>query len=167
MLLITLFSMSDKIAAQEKNVFDDFQQILPRGGIPAVVNPVYVTAEKASIRDNTQQAIIGFVNELVKQHACQQDNTAVKDKSKELSDTAVNGLTESNIHAETLAAIEQHINQVLLDYSREPSNPVIKQKVVDLLNMLAEKWDSTVLSDKTREDINADLNARAVEYANK
>jgi hypothetical protein len=53
LLFIAFFCMSDKIVAQEKNVFDDFQQILPRGGIPVVTNPVYVTAEEASIKDDT------------------------------------------------------------------------------------------------------------------
>ena len=49
---ISFFSY-DTISAQEKELFGDFQQILPRGGIPAIINPVYVTAEEASIDDDT------------------------------------------------------------------------------------------------------------------
>lgn len=52
-LFITLLINSDLVVAQEKELFDDFQQILPRGGIQAIINPVYITAEEASINDNT------------------------------------------------------------------------------------------------------------------
>ena len=38
---------------QEKELFDDYQQLLPRGGIPAIVNPEYVTANEAQISDST------------------------------------------------------------------------------------------------------------------
>jgi len=52
-LFISLLINSDLVVAQEKELFDDFQQILPRGGIPAIINPVYVTAGEALINDNT------------------------------------------------------------------------------------------------------------------
>jgi len=52
-LSIALLISSDLVVAQDKELFDDFQQILPRGGIPAIINPVYVSAEEASIKDNT------------------------------------------------------------------------------------------------------------------
>ena len=55
LLCIGIYSLP----AQEKELFDDFEQILPRGGIPAIVNPVYVTAEEASINDNTW--VLGIV----------------------------------------------------------------------------------------------------------
>jgi len=38
---------------QEKELFDDYQQLLPRGGIPAIINPEYVTADEAQISDST------------------------------------------------------------------------------------------------------------------
>lgn len=44
---------SGTVSAQEKELFDDFQQILPRGNIPAIINPVYVTADEASINADT------------------------------------------------------------------------------------------------------------------
>ena len=52
-LFIALLISFDLVVAQEKELFEDFEQILPRGGIPAIINPVYVTAEEASINDNT------------------------------------------------------------------------------------------------------------------
>ena len=52
-LFIAVLISSDLVVAQEKELFEDFEQILPRGGIPAIINPVYVTAEEASINDNT------------------------------------------------------------------------------------------------------------------
>ena len=41
------------MAQEEYNPFEDFQQILPRGNIPTILNPTYVTASEASISDNT------------------------------------------------------------------------------------------------------------------
>ena len=45
--------------SQDEGLFNEYKQILPRGGIPAITNPVYVTAKEASIRDNTW--ILGVV----------------------------------------------------------------------------------------------------------
>ncbi len=45
--------------AQEDDVFKDFQRILPRGEIPAILGPTYVTAKDADISDNTW--ILGIV----------------------------------------------------------------------------------------------------------
>ena len=59
LLFTALLLSSDPLVAQEKELFDDFQQILPRGGIPGIINPVYVTAEEASIADNSW--ILGVV----------------------------------------------------------------------------------------------------------
>jgi hypothetical protein len=53
LLFIAVLISSDLVVAQEKELFDDFQKILPRGGIPAIINPIYVTAQEASINDDT------------------------------------------------------------------------------------------------------------------
>ena len=45
--------------AQDKDLFSKYEQILERGGIPAIVNPTYVTAEEASIGADTW--ILGIV----------------------------------------------------------------------------------------------------------
>ena len=37
---------------RDKDVPEGFQQLLPRGGIPAIDNPQYVMADKASISDD-------------------------------------------------------------------------------------------------------------------
>ena len=58
-LLILLLINAHSLLAQEEDIFKQFKQILPRGGIPAIVNPTYVTAEEASIDDNTW--ILGVV----------------------------------------------------------------------------------------------------------
>jgi hypothetical protein len=48
LLFITIIAINlNPGFAQEKEIFEDFQQILPRGGIPAIINPKYVTAEEA------------------------------------------------------------------------------------------------------------------------
>ncbi len=39
--------------AQEEDLFKQFRQLLPRGGIPAIINPTYVIATEADISDNT------------------------------------------------------------------------------------------------------------------
>lgn len=52
-VFIILLISAGQLTAQEKELFNEFQQILPRGGIPAIINPVYVTAEEATINDNT------------------------------------------------------------------------------------------------------------------
>jgi hypothetical protein len=58
-ILFLLISNSHRLFAQNDSLFSEFKQILPRGGIPAIINPVYVTAEEASIKDNTW--ILGVV----------------------------------------------------------------------------------------------------------
>jgi hypothetical protein len=53
-ILILVFLINVPVSfSQEEGLFSEFKQLLPRGGIPAITNPVYVTAEEASIRDNT------------------------------------------------------------------------------------------------------------------
>ena len=54
-ILLPLFLLINvhSLLAQEEDIFNQFQQILPRGGIPAIINPVYISAEEASISDNT------------------------------------------------------------------------------------------------------------------
>jgi len=39
--------------AQESELFDNFQQLLLRGQIPAIFEPKYVTAEEADIEDDS------------------------------------------------------------------------------------------------------------------
>jgi len=58
-IFILLLTNTHHLWAQEEGIFSGYKQILPRGGIPAIINPVYVTAEEASIRDNTW--ILGVV----------------------------------------------------------------------------------------------------------
>ena len=41
------------VAGQDRELFDDFRQILPRGGIPAIVNPDYASADTAKISDTS------------------------------------------------------------------------------------------------------------------
>ena len=43
--------LSGAFAAQQQNLPEGYVQILERGGIPAIDDPVYVTAAEASIRD--------------------------------------------------------------------------------------------------------------------
>jgi len=50
---------SPYLFAQDEGLFSEFKQILPRGGIPAITNPTYVTAKEATIRDDTW--ILGLV----------------------------------------------------------------------------------------------------------
>ncbi len=42
-----------RASAQNKDLPKEYQQILPRGGIPAVMNPVYVKAKDAEISPDT------------------------------------------------------------------------------------------------------------------
>ena len=44
---------------QETELFDDFKQLLPRGDIPAIVNPEFATADTAKIADSTW--VLGIV----------------------------------------------------------------------------------------------------------
>jgi hypothetical protein len=39
--------------SQEKEIFEEYQQLLPRGEIPAIINPDYVKANEAQISDST------------------------------------------------------------------------------------------------------------------
>ncbi len=50
---ILIFLIVSELSAQEEDLFKQFRQILPRGGIPAILNPTYVTATDADISDNT------------------------------------------------------------------------------------------------------------------
>ena len=49
-LLVVLITNSN---AQESELFDNFQQLLLRGQIPAIFEPKYVTAEEADIEDDS------------------------------------------------------------------------------------------------------------------
>ena len=50
--ILLIPSVDRQLQAQEaKEVPEGFQQLLPRGGIPAIDNPQYVTADKARISD--------------------------------------------------------------------------------------------------------------------
>ena len=44
---------------QETELFDDFKQLLPRGDIPAIINPEFATADTAKIADSTW--VLGIV----------------------------------------------------------------------------------------------------------
>ena len=57
--IIFFFLLRDKAHSQTTDIFKDFQQLLPRGGIPAVVNPTYLPAGDADISDDTW--ILGIV----------------------------------------------------------------------------------------------------------
>ncbi len=57
--IILFLLLGEKTHSQTTDVFKDFQQILPRGGIPAVVNPTYLIAGEADINDDTW--ILGIV----------------------------------------------------------------------------------------------------------
>jgi len=57
--LLLLPFLSIQAFAKEKDSFGDYEQILPRGGIAAIVNPNYVSAAKATIRDNSY--VLGVV----------------------------------------------------------------------------------------------------------
>lgn len=52
MIPITLLGTKDVIA-QHTNLFEQYQQILPRGKIAAIFEPIYVEADSAVIKDNT------------------------------------------------------------------------------------------------------------------
>lgn len=58
-LILLIFTTSCGLFAQNKDLFGEYEQILERGGIPAIINPTYVTAEEALIDDNTW--ILGVV----------------------------------------------------------------------------------------------------------
>ena len=50
LFILSIFSIG---FTQDSELFDDYQQLLPRGKIPAIVNPEYVTANEAKISDST------------------------------------------------------------------------------------------------------------------
>jgi len=58
-LLLLYLTNSPGLNAQDKDLFREYEQIIDRGGIPAIVNPIYVTAQKAFIDDSTW--ILGVV----------------------------------------------------------------------------------------------------------
>ena len=58
-LLLLFLSISPDLFAQDNGLFSEYEQIINRGDIPAIVNPTYVIAEKALIDDNTW--ILGVV----------------------------------------------------------------------------------------------------------
>ena len=52
-LLLLYLTNSPVLNAQDKGLFSEYEQIIQRGEIPAIVNPTYVTAQEASIDGNT------------------------------------------------------------------------------------------------------------------
>ena len=59
--LIILPLLSMQSLPKEEELFADYEQILPRGGIAAIVNPRYVSASEAQIKDNSY--VLGVVVE--------------------------------------------------------------------------------------------------------
>jgi hypothetical protein len=57
--IIVFFLLGGKVHSQAIDVFKDFRQLIPRGSIPAVVNPTYLMAGEADISDETW--ILGIV----------------------------------------------------------------------------------------------------------
>jgi len=52
-LLLLFFTNGPGLVAQDDSLFSEYEQIIQRGEIPAIVNPTYVTAQEASIDGNT------------------------------------------------------------------------------------------------------------------
>ena len=52
MISNTLLGTKD-IIAQDNNLFEQYQQILPRGKIAAIFETIYIDADSAVIKDNT------------------------------------------------------------------------------------------------------------------
>jgi hypothetical protein len=53
-IVFSLIIMSNNPGvAQQNDIFKEYRQILPRGGIPAIINPVYVRSDQAEIDDDT------------------------------------------------------------------------------------------------------------------
>lgn len=59
LMILPLFAM--QAISKEKEPFDGFEQILPRGGIAAIVQPHYVSAAAANIKDDSY--VLGIVVE--------------------------------------------------------------------------------------------------------
>ena len=59
--LFVLPILSTQAVDAEKDIFGDYEQILPRGGIAAIVQPHYVSAAEATIKDNSH--VLGVVVE--------------------------------------------------------------------------------------------------------
>ncbi len=59
--LIVLPCYCVQVSAKDKDIFGDYEQILPRGGIAAVVEPRYVSAAEANIKGNSY--VLGVVVE--------------------------------------------------------------------------------------------------------
>ena len=57
--MIILSGCQQVTATPPQDVPEGYQQILPRGGIPAIDNPKYVTADEASINDDS--FVLGIV----------------------------------------------------------------------------------------------------------
>ena len=52
-LLAGILVPNSGIFSQEKDLFDEFKQIIPRGRIAAITEPKFVTANKADINDDS------------------------------------------------------------------------------------------------------------------
>lgn len=52
-IFIIFLGLAIYLNAQEKELFDNFQQLLLRGQIPAIFEPRYVTAAEADIDENS------------------------------------------------------------------------------------------------------------------
>jgi uncharacterized protein DUF3179 len=53
LIFIFLYCLPIILSAQEGELFDNFQQLLLRGQIPAIFEPKYVTADEADIDDDS------------------------------------------------------------------------------------------------------------------
>ena len=51
--ILFIFTYIYGLFAQDEGLFSEYKQIISRGDIPAIVNPTYVSADKASIDDST------------------------------------------------------------------------------------------------------------------
>jgi hypothetical protein len=54
-----MFLVTQDIGAQDNTIFEQYQQILPRGRIAAIFEPMYIEADSAIINDNTW--ILGII----------------------------------------------------------------------------------------------------------
>jgi hypothetical protein len=59
--LLVLPFLTMQALSKEKDIFGDYEQLLPRGGISAIVKPVYVSASEARIKDSSY--VLGVVVE--------------------------------------------------------------------------------------------------------
>lgn len=58
-MLSMMFLGTKDISAQDNNLFEQYKQILPRGKIAAIFEPIYIEADSAIINDSTW--ILGII----------------------------------------------------------------------------------------------------------